>query len=101
MGVGWQDERGLVFTESDGRPLDPGSVTKVFERRVARFSLRCILFHDLRHSHVAHLIAAGENALQIAKRLGHGSAAFSLDRYGHLFEQAGAQAASAVADVDP
>jgi integrase len=53
--------------------------------------------HDLRHFHVAHLIAAGEQPLLIAKQLGHASAAFTLDRYGHLFDEAGAKAASAVA----
>jgi integrase len=97
MGAGWRDKRDLVFTEEDGRPLDPESVAQVFNRRVARSKLPRIRFHDLRHSHVAHLIAAGESPLLIAKRLGHHSAAFSLDKYGHLFEQAGSQAASAVA----
>lgn len=97
MGGEWQDRHDLVFTEEDGRPLDPESMAQVFNRRVARSKLRRIRFHDLRHSHVAHLIAARESPLLIAKRLGHHSAAFSLDKYGHLFEQAGSQAASAVA----
>ena len=87
----------LVFTQPDGSPLDPESVAKVFDRRVARAKLPRIRFHDLRHTHVAHLIAAKEQPLLIAKRLGHGSAAFTQDKYGHLFEQAGSQAASAVA----
>jgi integrase len=81
----------------DGRPLDPESVAKVFDRRVARSGLPRIRFHDLRHSHVAHLIAAGEQHLVIARRLGHASSSFTMDRYGHLFEDAGSQAASAVA----
>jgi integrase len=97
MGAGWSDEHDLVFTEPDGRPLDPESVAKVFARRVARSGLPRIRFHDLRHTHVAHLIAAGEQPLLIARRLGHASAAFTQDRYGHLFEEAGSQAASAVA----
>jgi integrase len=53
--------------------------------------------HDLRHSHVAHLIATKQQPLKIAKRLGHASAAFTQDRYGHLFEDADSQAAAAVA----
>jgi len=98
VGAGWANgERDLVFTEPDGHPLDPESVAKVFDRRVARSGLSRIRFHDLRHTHVAHLIAAGEQPLLIARRLGHGSAAFSADKYGHLFPKAGSQAASAVA----
>jgi integrase len=97
MGGGWSDEHDLVFSEPDGRPLDPESVAKVFARRITRSGLPRIRFHDLRHTHVAHLIAAGEQPLLIARRLGHASAAFTQDRYGHLFEEAGSQAAGAVA----
>ncbi len=96
MGSGYEDHD-LVFARPDGSPLDPESVAKVFDRRVVRSGLPRIRFHDLRHTHVAHLIAAGEQHLLIAKRLGHASSSFTMDRYGHLFESAGAQAASAVA----
>jgi integrase len=97
VGAGWSNEHDLVFTQPDGQPFDPESVAKVFMRRVERAELPRIRFHDLRHTHVAHLIAAGEQPLLIARRLGHASAAFTQDRYGHLFENAGSQAAAAVA----
>ncbi len=97
MGAGWQNERGLAFTEADGRPLDPESVGKVFDRRVARLGLKRLRFHDLRHTHVAHLIAQGIDPLTISRRVGHASASFTLDRYGHLFPQADSDAATAVA----
>jgi len=97
VGAGWQDKHDLVFTEPDGRPLDPESVAQVFNRRVARSGLPRIRFHDLRHTHCAHLIEAGEQLLLITRRLGHASVAFTQDKYGHLFEEAGSQAASAVA----
>ena len=35
----------------------------------------------------------------ISRRLGHASVAFTLDRYGHLFDQAGAPAARAIGDL--
>ena len=88
LGAGWTDS-GLVFTEPDGRLLDPESVAKTFGRRVERAKLPRLRFHDLRHTHVAHLIAAGEQPLLIARRLGHASAAFTQDRYGHLFRGRG------------
>jgi len=104
MDEGWQGQwegtdHDLVFTQPDGRPVDPESVSNVFMRRVAASSLPRIRFHDLRHSHVAHLIEAGVPILAISKRLGHASVAFTLDRYGHLMKDAGSRAASAVAAV--
>jgi integrase len=87
-----------VFTELDGSCVDPESVAKVFDRRVAKSKLPRIRFHDLRHSHCAILIASGQvPLLAITKRLGHSSVAFTQDRYGHLLPDAGSQAADAVA----
>lgn len=40
--------------------------------------------HDLRHSHVAWLIAAGVSLPKIQHRLGHESITTTIDRYGHL-----------------
>ncbi len=97
IGPSWSSEHDLVFTELDSRPLDPESVAKTFCRRVDGGKLPRIRFHDPRHTHVAHLIVKEEQPLLIARRLGHASAAFTQDRYGHLFEDAGSQAASAVA----
>jgi hypothetical protein len=42
--------------------------------------------HDLRHTAVALWIAAGANPKEVSVRAGHTSVAFTLDRYGHLFE---------------
>jgi hypothetical protein len=37
---------------------------------------------------VALWIAAGANVLEVARRAGHSSTSFTLDRYGHLFPEA-------------
>ena len=47
IGAGGSDEHDLVFTPPDGRPLDPESVSKVFDRRVAKSGLKRLRFHDL------------------------------------------------------
>ena len=96
VGAGWTD-LDLVFTAPAGECLDPESVAKTFDRRVARSTVKRIRFHDLRHTHVAHLIAAGQDALVISKRLGHASVSFTYDKYGHLMPKADSDAASAVA----
>jgi integrase len=40
--------------------------------------------YDLRHTHVAHLLAAGNAPHVVAKRVGHASAKMPLDVYGHV-----------------
>ena len=52
----------------------------------ATIRLDGLRFHDLRHSHVALLIASGEHVKVIQSRLGHASAKITLDTYGHLFD---------------
>jgi integrase len=42
--------------------------------------------HDLRHTHVAMLIAQRESPKYIADRLGHESTRTVFDVYGHLYE---------------
>src|SRR5512132_481699 len=43
-------------------------------------------FHGLRHSFVAIMVAAGYNVREVSEWAGHNSVAFTLTRYGGLFE---------------
>lgn len=45
-----------------------------------------VTFHTLRRSFVAILVAAGGNVREVSEWAGHNSAAFTLTRYGGLFE---------------
>lgn len=83
LGPGWRDS-GLVFTEVDGSPLNPSSVTKTFAALVRASGLPRVTIHGLRHSHTAHLLMKGVPALTVSKRLGHTSVVFTQNRYGHL-----------------
>jgi integrase len=96
FGGGWPDHD-LVFTRFDGSPVHPDRMAAVFDRRVAKAPVKRIRFHDLRHTHCAHLIGAKQDPKLISKRMGHASVAFTLDRYGHLFAEADSNAAAAVA----
>ncbi len=94
---GGYDDADRVFAGVDGSQVNPASAAKVFERRVARSGLPRIRFHDLRHTHAVHLIAAGVHAKVVSERLGHSSTTFTMDRYGHLMPNIQAGAASTVA----
>ena len=97
-GSGYRDTD-LVFTQADGSPVHPQTLTETFARRVKSAGLPMIRLHDLRHTHVAHLLAAGANVKIVSERIGHASSSFTLDRYGHLIEGQQANAAAAVADL--
>ena len=51
-----------------------------------RAGLDDITFHGLRHSFVAIMVAAGCNVREVSEWAGHNSVAFTLTRYGGLFE---------------
>lgn len=78
---------GFVFTSPRGALLRRNNFRKrVFLPAVRASVGEPMRFHDLRHSHVAALIAQGEHPKLIQTRLGHSSIKVTLDRYGHLFE---------------
>ena len=54
---------------------------------VLRAGLDDITFHGLRHSFVAVMVAAGCNVREVSEWAGHNSVAFTLTRYGGLFEE--------------
>lgn len=66
-------------------------------RAVAQAPVPRIRFHDLRHGHATHLLAAGVNAKIVSERLGHATVAFTLDTYAHVMPGQQAEAAAAVA----
>lgn len=51
-------------------------------------------FHDLRHTYAVVSLQAGDDLKTVQENLGHHTAAFTLDQYGHVTEtmrQASAQ----------
>jgi integrase len=76
----------LVFTAPTGGPLFRAWGRTVLRPAVLRASLDDITFHGLRHSFVAIMVAAGCNVREVSEWAGHNSVAFTLTRYGGLFE---------------
>jgi integrase len=84
----------LVFPTWDGRPQNPNNVSKQFADAARVAGIRCRL-HDLRHSHITHLLRAGVPVHVASARAGHASAKQTLDTYAHLLP--GQQEAAAAA----
>ena len=55
-----------------------------------------VKWHTLRHTATTHWIMAGADIYSVSRRLGHASAAFTLNVYGHLMKGMQRQAAEAV-----
>ena len=58
-----------------------------------------IRLHDVRHSYATAALKAGISAKVISERLGHASAAFTLQTYGHVLPGMDRDAAATVADL--
>lgn len=79
----------FVFSHEGGGPLDYGRFRRRHWHPAVAISVgEPCTPHDLRHTHVAMLIADGQSPRYIADRLGHKSTRTVLDVYGHLYEDA-------------
>ena len=68
--------------------------TTYWRPAVVKAGLAPLRPHDLKHTGVAFLAAAGVDPMEIARRAGHSSVAFTYDRYGRLLPEVDKQAAS-------
>jgi integrase len=82
FGKDYQDQ-GLICCYPDGRPLEPNRVSDNFAAFRERLGLKT-RFHDLRHGHASQALRSGVPVKTVQARLGHSTAAFTLDVYGHL-----------------
>ena len=83
----WDNLYHVVFSTEIGEPLDQWKAEKEFSAVLEAAGLTGIRFHDLRHSYAVNAIRAGDDIKTIQGNLGHASAAFTLDRYGHFTER--------------
>ena len=77
---------GLVFPGVHGGVFPRSPWRRAWERTTQATRVPPIRPYDLRHAFASLLVAAGKNPLYIARQMGHYSAGFTLDTYGHLME---------------
>jgi integrase len=92
LGQGRATADDFVFARWDGKMRSPHWLTQKFAQAMAGLQINCTL-HELRHTHVSQLIAAGLDVLTISRRIGHASPAITLDVYGHMFKNTDVRAA--------
>ena len=54
---------------------------------MAQIGVPDVRFHDLRHSYAVASIRSGDDIKTVQENLGHATAAFTLDVYGHVTEK--------------
>ena len=83
LGALWQ-EGGYVFCNAIGEHLSPHTVYHNFKRIAASIGVPAARLHDLRHSYAALSLQIGDDIKTVQSNLGHHTAAFTLDVYGHI-----------------
>lgn len=74
---------GLVFTTPFGRHYIHSTITHNIKRIGTSIGIKSLCFHDLRHTYAVNALRAGDDVKTVQSNLGHATAAFTLDRYGH------------------
>ena len=86
VGPDWKDNN-FVFCDDYGEHLSPHTVYHKFKEVAAQIGLPELRLHDLRHSYAVASIAAGDDIKTVQANLGHATATFTLDVYGHYTDQ--------------
>lgn len=85
-GRDWIDT-GLVFTDELGDNLTPETVYKNFKKIAIEIGCESLHFHSLRHSYAVAALQSGDDIKTVQENLGHYTAAFTLDVYGHVTDK--------------
>lgn len=88
-GICWQPWEGaeLIFTDELGNHLCDQTIYNHFKRIMAFLGLPQTRLHDLRHTYAVMSLQAGDDVKTVQEHLGHYTAAFTLDQYGHVTER--------------
>lgn len=87
-GTAWTNPWNLVFTDALGKYLVRRTVVKHFKKLMARSKISTVTrFHDLRHSFAVTSLYAGDDIKTVQANLGHATAQFTLDVYGHVTQK--------------
>ena len=73
-----------MFTQVDGTPIDPHSLTLYFSQALQRVGLPTIRLHDARHTYATWTLEQGISPKVVQIMLGYSSINVTLDIYSHV-----------------
>lgn len=91
--------QGFVFSQVNGAPMHPDSVTDWLAKFSKRHGLPHINPHAFRHTMASMLYFNGVDSVSISKRLGHAQVSTTANIYAHVMETADKKNADILADV--
>ena len=92
LGDRWTNS-GKIFTQHNGKPIHPDTVSAWFVKFLERHGLPHIPLHGLRHTNASLMIANGTNVRTVSKRLGHSNTSTTVNIYTHAIQSADERAA--------
>ena len=92
-GDAWDNPWDLVFTNELGGHFCHHTVYKHFKKFVKELGMPEERFHDLRHSFAVVSLESGDDIKTVQSNLGHATASFTLDVYGHVSQKMRQQSA--------
>ncbi len=83
----------FVFGTKNGKPLTQRNTTRALRRAGDAVGLnpegaQPASWHDLRHTAISRMIAAGLDVVEVQRQAGHSKPSITLDIYSHQFQQA-------------
>jgi integrase len=73
-----------IFTTTHATPMLPSVISDAWRSAVARTDLPRMRLHDIRHTHLSHLLRSGEPIPSVSARAGHGTPFLTLTTYAHV-----------------
>jgi integrase len=83
LGMSLKDDS-LIFSQVDGKPLLPDTVSHAWVKIVKRAGLKHFRLHDGRHTHASLLLKQNVHPKVVQERLGHATISTTLDLYSHV-----------------
>jgi integrase len=83
LGTSLKDDD-LVFSDHEGKPLLPDTVSHAWVKLIKCIGLEGIRFHDARHTHASLMLKQGVHPKVVQERLGHATISTTLDLYSHV-----------------
>ena len=100
LGSYWKGAGDYVFTNPEGKPLKPDSVSSWFSKFMKQHpEIPFITLHSLRHTNATLQLAAGVPITTVSKRLGHSNTATTGRVYAHAIQSADDTAAEKIEDI--
>jgi len=93
------EEQGLMFTQPNGRPIDPRADNRAWKSLRARAGVRQARLHDARHTAATVMLTMGVPPRVVMQLLGHSQISLTLGTYSHVAPELADDAARRIGEA--